>query len=78
LINNEAPARASGYEMHFERLSWGFPYAVRLYYGDPTLNGILVQNSAALPSVDKGSAICFDSTSDAAGIAIAKRPAAVE
>lgn len=50
-----------------EGLAWGFPYALRLMYSDPTLDGSLIKNGEPLPYALLDQRICFayDSSSGA-------------
>jgi hypothetical protein len=43
-----------------EGLSWGFPFAVRLRYKDPTLDGLLVRKGTPTSSEISGPSICFE------------------
>jgi hypothetical protein len=43
-----------------EGLAWGFPYALRLMYQDPTLHGFLIKNGDPSPSIKAGPTVCFE------------------
>lgn len=55
-----------------EGLAWGFPYALRILYRDPTLDALLVKNGDPLPPVKNRPMVCFDSKAESGGIRIAK------
>jgi hypothetical protein len=57
-----------------EGLSWGFPFAMRLAYDDPTLNASLVQGSAPVNLKNGNRAVCFEYESQNDSIEIKKIP----
>lgn len=57
-----------------EGLSWGFPFAMRLAYDDPTLNAILVQRDTAANLRNISEAVCFEYESADETIEIKKIP----
>jgi hypothetical protein len=57
-----------------EGLSWGFPFAMRLAYDDPTLNAILVQRDTGVKLRNMSGAVCFEYESANESIEIKKIP----
>lgn len=57
-----------------EGLAWGFPYALRLMYSDPTLDGSLIRNGEPRPSADKDSLVCFSYDSRSGTPVVKKKP----
>ena len=57
-----------------EGLSWGFPYAMRLFYGDPSLDARLVQGNTPVHLKNKDRAVCFEFKSGSGSIEIKKIP----
>jgi hypothetical protein len=56
-----------------EGLAWGFPYALRIMYKDPTLEGFLIRNEDPIPSGKAGPLVCFEYQSKpGAGVQIRK------
>jgi len=56
-----------------EGLAWGFPYALRIMYKDPTLEGFLIRNEDPIPSAKPGPLVCFEYQSKpGAGVQIRK------
>ena len=55
-----------------EGLSWGFPFAMRLVYDDPTLNAILVQGDTEVKPRSMSGAVCFEYESANESIEIKK------
>ncbi len=57
-----------------EGLSWGFSFAMRLAYDDPTLNAILAQRDTAVKLRNMSRAVCFEYESVNESIEIKKVP----
>jgi hypothetical protein len=57
-----------------EGLSWGFPFAMRLAYDDPTLGAVLVQGDAPVNVKNRDRAVCFEYESQSGSIEIKKKP----
>jgi hypothetical protein len=57
-----------------EGLSWGFPFAMRLIYKDPTLDGLLVQKGMPISSENIGRMVCFEYQLNRRSIQIKKKP----
>jgi hypothetical protein len=57
-----------------EGLSWGFPYAMRLYYGDPTLDARLLQGDRPFNPTNRDRTVCFEYAARGGSVEIRKMP----